>query len=84
MNMIILHQECEPSLAKDKRLPRDSYIVSYTKDGNLVYDIARGSRVEVFDYYYDNFRNVKSINWTDGAINPKVYDYIPKETKRKR
>ena len=84
MNMIILHQECEPSLAKDKRLPRDSYMVSYTKDGNLVYDIARGSRVEVSDYYYDNFRNVKSINWTDGAINPKVYDYIPKETKRKR
>ena len=82
--MIILHQECEPSLAKDRRLPRDSYMVTYIKDGNLVYDIARGYRVEIFDYYNDNFRNVKSINWTDGAINPKVYDYIPKETKKKR
>ena len=84
MSMIILHQECEPSLAKDRRLPRDSYMVTYLKDGNLVYDIARGSRVEIFDYYHDNFRNVKSINWTDGAINPRVYDYIPKETKKKR
>jgi len=82
--MIILHQECEPSLAKDRRLPRDSYMVTYIKDGSLVYDIARGSRVEIFDYYHDNFRNVKSINWTDGTINPRVYDYIPKETKKKR
>ena len=84
MSMIILHQECEPSLAKDRRLPRDSYMVTYIKDDNIVYDIARGSRVELFDYYHDNFRSVKSINWTDGAINAKVYDYIPKETKKKR
>ena len=82
--MTILHKECNPSLAKDKSLPRDSYLVAYIKDENLVYDIARGSRVELFDYYYDKYRNVNSISWTSGTMNPKTYDYVPKENKKKR
>lgn len=82
--MTILHKECDPSIAKDKSLPRDSYLISYMKDDTLVYDIARGSRVELFDYYYDNFRNIVGINWTDGTVNPKTYDYIPKENKNKK
>lgn len=82
--MTILHKECDPSLAKDKSLPRDSYLISYMKEETLVYDIARGSRVELFDYYYDNFRNVTEISWTNGTVNPKTYDYVPKETKKKR
>lgn len=84
MKMIILHQECEPSLAKDKKLPRDSYLVSYMKEDQLTYDISRGSKVELFDYYYDTFRNVKGIDWTSGTVSPKSYDYVPKETKKKR
>lgn len=82
--MMILHQECDPTLAKDKQLPRDSYLVSYMKEDQLTYDISRGSRTELFDYYYDNFGVVKGIDWTDGTISPKVYDYIPKENKKKR
>jgi len=54
------------------------------KDDNLVHDISRGTRTELFDYYYDNFRNVTGIKWTDGTVNPKVYDYVPKENKKKR
>ena len=82
--MTILHKECDPSLAKDKSLPRDSYLISYIKDDTLVYDIARGSRVELFDYYYDTFHNVSSMRWTDGTANPKSYDYVPKENKNKK
>jgi hypothetical protein len=82
--MIILHQECDPELAKDKKLPRDSYLVSYIKNDTLVYDISRGTKVELFDYYYDNFGIVKGIQWTDGTVNPKSYDYVPKENKKKR
>lgn len=82
--MMILHQECDPTLAKDKQLPRDSYLVSYMKEDRLTYDISRGSRIELFDYYYDNFGVVKGIDWTDGTVSPKVYDYVPKENKKKR
>ena len=82
--MMILHKECEPTLAKDKQLPRDSYLVSYCEDDVLKYDISRGTKVELFNYYYDKYRNVNSISWTDGTINPKSYDYTPKEEKKKR
>lgn len=82
--MTILHKECNPILAKDKSLPRDSYLVSYLVENELKYDISRGSRVEIFDYYYDTYRNVTSISWTDGTVNPKTYDYVPKENKKKR
>lgn len=84
MNMMILVKECDPSIAKDKKLPRDSYLISYFKDDELKYDIVRGTKIELFDYYYDNFRNVNDITWTDGAINPKIYDYIPKEIKKRK
>lgn len=83
--MIILHKKCEPELAKDKSLPRDSYIVSYMDDDTLCYDIVRSpTQVEIFDHYHDNSYKVKSIRWTSGTINPKCYDYVPKETKRKK
>jgi hypothetical protein len=82
--MIILYKECEPTLAKDKQLPRDSYLISYFDDETLKFDISRGSKVELFNYYYDTYRNVNSISWTDGTINPKLYDYTPKEEKKKR
>jgi hypothetical protein len=82
--MVILHQKCEPVLAKDKKLPRDSYLISYIEDDKVTYDIARGAKVELFDYYYDNFGEVLGIKWTEGTMNPKTYDYIPKENKKKR
>ena len=83
--MIILHQDCDLELSKDKNLPRDSFIVEYMNDNQLCYDIVRSSsQVEVFDYYHDKSYTVKSINWTEGNINPKSYGFIPKDTKRKR
>lgn len=82
--MVILHKNCDKNLAKEKSLPRDSYIVSYKDDNDtIVYDISRGSKVELFDYYYDNYKNVLSIEWTDGIVSPKVYDYKSKENTKK-
>jgi hypothetical protein len=82
---MILHQNCEPELAKDKNLPRDSYIVSYMNDNLLCYDIVRsGNQVEVFDHYHDNSYVVKSIGWTEGLINPKSFGYVPKDNSKKR
>jgi hypothetical protein len=82
--MKILYKECEPELAKDKTLPRDSYLVSYFDDETLKYDISRGSRTELFDHYYDTYGKVSSISWTSGTVSPKLYDYTPKESKKKK
>lgn len=85
--MIILHKDCSPELKKNKELPLDSYLVSYRVNDELKYDIVRsGATVAIFDHYYDEYRNVISIVWTDGRINPKVYGYtskIPDQKKRK-
>lgn len=83
--LMILHQNCESNLAKDKSLPRDSLLVTYMNDNLLCYDIVRSSsQVEVFNYYYDNSYTVKRIDWTEGLINPKSYGFVPKDIKRKR
>lgn len=71
--MVILHQNCEPELALDKSLPRDSYLVSYLNSEDIVsYDIIRStSKVEAFDFYWDTYRSVIQIEWTKGTVNPK-------------
>ncbi len=83
----IIHKDCDKSLSKDKSLPVDSYIVTYLVKDEEKYDIVQtGSKVELFDDYYDEYGKgaLKEIKWTNGKINPKMYGYIPKETKKRR
>lgn len=83
--MIILYERCEPELAKEKSLPRDSYLVTYMSEDQVFYDIVRsGTRVEIFDHYYDKSYQLKSIDWTEGNVHPKMYGYTPRDTKKKR
>jgi hypothetical protein len=83
--MKIIHEKCSTTLAEDKTLPLNSYIVSYFFEEDLFYDIVQSSsRVNIFDYYYDKYKNVKSINYTKGTINPKLYGIKSKETRKRR
>ena len=85
MNVNIIHEKCDPSLANDKCLPRNSYLVSYIRNDELVHDVVQaGSRVDIFDHYYDNYGEVKCIKWTKGTVNPKSWDYQPSDSKKKR
>lgn len=78
----IIHKDCDKSLSQDKSLPLDSYIISYSDDGIIKYDIAQGTRVSIFDHYYDEYRNVISMKWTDGKVNPKIYNQPQKKNKK--
>jgi hypothetical protein len=83
----IIHKDCDKLLAKDKSLPINSYLVTYLVKGKETYDIVQaGGIVEVFDNYYDEYGKgvLQKIKWTDGRVNPKVYGYTPKETKRRK
>lgn len=84
MRMLIIHKNCDKSLAKDKSLPRNSYLIVYEQDGELTYDIVQSSsKVEIFDYYYDKYGDVlKQMVWTDGTVNPKSYNF--KKDKKKK
>ena len=71
----VLFEKCELDKANDKKLPSDSFVVSYNHEETLKYDIVRGSTfVDVFDAYYDKYKNVKSIEWTKGIVHPRTYD----------
>ena len=70
-----------------KEAPTDASIVTYTVDGVEHQDLTRGSRVKLFDMYYDKFTNVKRIDYGQGTIKPSLWGYsgeaAPKKKKRK-
>ena len=90
MTVVVLHEKCELGKAEDKKLPSDSFVVSYNDKEELKYDIVRASaQVDVFDHYYDNYKNVQKISWTKGIVSPRTYDNTsnksspPKKRKKK-
>ncbi len=71
---------------KDPSLPNDAYIVIYCVDGETFMDLCRGSRVKIFDMYYDRFGpgSVQKINFGYGRTNPKLWGYKSSERKKKK
>ena len=67
--------------------PSDAWIVTYEIDGTVHRDLTRGTRVKLFDMYYDKFTNVKRIEYGQGTIKPSLWGYsseaTPKKKKRK-
>ena len=67
--------------------PTDAMIVTYEFAGKVHQDLTRGSRVDVFDMYYDKFKGgLKSIEYGFGNIKPNLWGYqtqAPKKKKRK-
>jgi hypothetical protein len=83
----IIHKDCDKELAKNTSLPINSYLVIYLVKDKETYDIVQaGGKVEIFDTYYDEYGKgaLKGIKWTDGKVSPKVYGYVPKETKKRK
>ena len=68
--------------------PSDAWIVTYELDGKVHRDLTRGTRVKLFDMYYDKFKmGVKIIDYGKGTIKPALWVYnnktAPKKKKRK-
>ena len=88
--MKVLYEKCEKSKAEDKKLPRDSYLVTYKVKDEVLYDIVRGgSLVEIFDCYFDTHGKeaVMGITWSGGIVSPKTFDSTnadPERPKKKR
>ena len=54
----ILHQDCDPILAKDRSLPYTAFLIEYIDNGETKYDIAVGAKqVDIFDDYWDKYRS---------------------------
>ena len=71
---------------KSNKYPSDAYIVKYEVGDKLCYDLTRGTKVDLFDMYYDKFKtDLISINYGKGNIKPGLWLYQkPKEKKKRR
>jgi hypothetical protein len=81
---LVLHQKCEKSAAKDKSLPLNSYLVTYISEEETFYDIVIcNKQVDIFDMYWDKYREgLQDIRWTDGRVNPKLWQSRTEKTKK--
>jgi hypothetical protein len=83
----ILHEKCDKEMAESKNLPLNSYLVTYEINDVVLYDIVQShGQVKVFDAYYDKFGVgvLKSMKWTKGTINPKLYGATKPDAPKKR
>ena len=85
MTVRVLHEKCEKDKAVDRKLPSDSFLVTYKVEDELKYDVTRAAtQLELFDHYYDTYKNVQGISWTDGIVSPRTYDNAGKSTPPKK
>jgi hypothetical protein len=81
----VVHANCDPSAAEDKSLPSNSYLVTLHQEDEHWCDIVMGPSSDIFDAYYDSFGNVvKSMGWTHGTRNPKLWGESNKTKSKKK
>ncbi len=80
----LLHEDCDPTLANDVKLPYTAYIVEYIKEGRIAHDIVMtGKESDLFDMYYDFYKkDFKSFKQTEGRVAPNLWKGLtPQKTK---
>ena len=81
----ILLQDTTLDKVKDPSFPNDAYLIWYNNEGTERLDLVRGSRVRIFDMYYDKYGPgvVQKIDFGYGRTNPKLWGYKQPEKKKK-
>ena len=70
---------------RTKQAPTDAYIIKYVHDDQVRYDLTRGTKVTIFDMYWDKFKGgIKSIGYGKGTIKPNLWGYSSPTKKKKR
>ena len=68
-----------------KKAPTDAYIIKYLHEDKVRFDLTRGTKVTIFDMYWDKFKGgLKSINYGNGSIKPNLWGYQAPPSKKKR
>ena len=82
----ILLQDTTLDKVKDPSFPNDAYLIWYNNEGTERLDLVRGSRVRIFDMYYDKYGPgvVQKIDFGYGRTSPKLWGYKQPEKKKKR
>ena len=68
-----------------KKAPTDAYIIQYLHEDKVRYDLTRGTKVTIFDMYWDKFKGgLQSIGYGNGGIKPNLWGYQAPAKKKKR
>ena len=68
-----------------KQAPSDAYIIKYTYEDKICFDLTRGTKIKLFDMYWDKFKDgLKSIDYGSGTIKPYLWGYQSPTTKKKK
>jgi len=81
----ILHENCDPKLAEDTKLPYTAYLVQYIKDGKSCYDLTMCNKTaDMFDHYYDNYKKeFKGWVQSQGRCSPRTWGHQNNSKKKK-
>lgn len=84
--MNILHEDCDPTLSEDPKLPYTAYLVEYSQDGITKFDITVAAKqVDIFDHYWDHYRSdFKNMTQSGGKVNPKMWGNSAPKPKSKK
>ena len=81
----IILEKTTKEKANDRKLPSDAFNVFYVVDGEERLDVTRsGKMVNIFDFYWDKYGNVKSIDYGHGTVNPTQWGYKKPEKKARK
>ena len=72
--------------AKNPSFPNDAYLIWYRENQNECIDLTRGTRVNLFDFYYDKYgvNSIQKIEHGYGKVSPKVWGYKKPEKKKRK
>ena len=82
----IIHKECDPTLAQDKSLPYNAFLIEYLEGGITKFDIATGNgQVDIFDDYWDKYKkDFRNMTQTEGRVNPKLWQNSKQTPPKKK
>ena len=81
----ILKENCDPKKENNTALPYNAYLVQYKAgEDETRWDLAMAYKMsEIFDYYYDKYKNVVAIIQSEGKVPPKLWKDPNKKEKPK-
>jgi hypothetical protein len=82
----ILLEKTTIEKAKDTSFPNDAYLIWYKVNEETFVDLVRGTKVRIFDMYYDKFGPgvVQKIDFGYGRTNPKLWGIKQPEKKKRK
>ena len=88
LTLNILKENCDPNKDNNSALPYNAYLVQYKAgEEETRWDLAMAYKMsEIFDHYYDKYKNVLAIVQSEGRVTPKLWNDPTKKppTKKKK